>query len=128
MICVDTSVWVEAMRDAKSAAAAGLRELIDQDEVALAVVVRMELLEGAKTEDRRRLRRIFSALPCYYPNQATWKLIDQWLDRAADEGQRFGIADLLIAAMAAENNASIWSRDKDFDRMAKIGFIELHKA
>ena len=126
MICPDTSVWIEAFRDADSLDASELSALLDDSQVALAVPVRVEILSGASRRDRTRLRRVLSALPLYLPDADLWSRIDGWVDHAVDAGERFGVADLLIAAIATGRGAKIWSNDTDFKRMARLGFVELH--
>lgn len=125
MILVDSSVWVSALRQAESGEAQTLSELLDEDRVALAMPVRLELLAGAPGRDRRRLRRLLSALPLWIPRESTWWLADSWLEPASRAGERFGIADLVIGATAAEREAAVWSLDRDFARMARLGFVEL---
>lgn len=125
MILVDTSVWVAALRG-RAAEAQELSRLLDEDAVLLAAPVRIEILAGASTGDRKRLRRLLSALPAVVPDEATWALLDRWVDEAARAGQRFGFADLLIGALAARLGASLWSLDSDFARMADLGFVTLH--
>ena len=124
MIVVDTSVWVAAFRDSGGVAARVLRQLLDADEVALAVPARTELLSGASRRDRPALRRALSALPLLYPTDDTWVTIDDWVTRAADAGQSFSLGDLLIGAVAAEIGALVWSLDADFERMQKLKLIE----
>lgn len=127
MISVDTSVWIAALRDAASSQARTLQELLDLDQVLMPVPVRIEILSGASNRERVRLRRLLSALPQLVPTEATWERIDGWLDRAGAAHQRFGIGDLLIAAMAAEYGAALWSLDRDFVRMARLGFVKLYR-
>jgi predicted nucleic acid-binding protein len=127
VIFIDTSVWVEALRSRESPAALHVVELLDSGEAALSAPVRIEILAGASNRDVLQLRRVLSALPLFFPTEETWVRIDDWLERARAAGERFGFADLLIAAIAADQRAPIWSLDGDFMRMARIGLIENHR-
>ncbi|HEV7505949.1 MAG TPA: PIN domain-containing protein [Thermoanaerobaculia bacterium] len=128
MIVVDTSVWIASFRSASSDEAQHLSALLESDQVALAAPVRIEILSGASLSDSKRLRRVLSALPIFFPTEATWELMDSWVNIATRAGDHFGAADLLIAALAAEQAASVWSLDSDFPRMAKLGFIQIYQS
>lgn len=126
MIVVDTSVWVAALRvDGPEAKA--LRLLLDADEVLLPVPVKVELLSGTSKRDRGKLRSALSALPLSYPTDETWRLMDQWTDRASGAGAAFGVGDLLIAALAREAGALVWSLDAAFQRLERLRLIELYE-
>ena len=124
MIVVDSSVWIAAFRSATTREARVLGDLLDRDEVALPVVVRLELLGGASRADRPRLRRSLSALPVLYPTDETWRITDDWVERAAARGRRFGVGDLLIGALAAETGSLVWSLDSDFARMEALELVQ----
>lgn len=127
MILADTSVWVAALRSSRAAEANHLRSLLDRDEICLAAIVRLEILLGAGRRDRARLARLLSALPVFYPTDRTWTTIESWIEKAGSVGERFGITDLLIAAIAAERGAAVWSLDADFARLQRLGLVRLHR-
>ena len=126
MIVVDTSVWIEASRARGAKTRATLQSLIDADEVALALPVRLELTAGLTRRDRAPFLRALSALPLLVPTDETWRLVESWIASAADKGQRFSVTDLLIAGLTHEIGAIIWSLDDDFERLDHLGCVELY--
>ena len=123
MIVVDTSVWVDAVRHTTRSTNQALQSLLDADEVALALPVRLELAAGLRHRDRAPFLRGLAGLPVLVPTEDTWRLIESWAYPAADKGQRFGLTDLLIAGLAHEIGALVWSLDSDFDRLEALGFV-----
>jgi predicted nucleic acid-binding protein len=126
VIAVDTSVWVAARRSPGGDILKTLERLLDADEVVLPLPVRLELWAGTAKADRQRFVRAFSALPLLVPTEETWRPLDEWVARAADRGERFGFTDLLIARLADEIGALVWSLDRDFQRLARLGFVRLY--
>ena len=126
MIAVDTSVWVSALRGGRGHPAPTLTALLDADEVVLPLPVRIELLAGVARSDRARLKRSLAALPVVRPWDQTWTLLESWVEPASDAGFRFGLTDLLVAALADEAGALVWSLDKDFERMAALNLVRLY--
>lgn len=123
MIVVDTSVWVAARRKPTGELASTLGKLLDADEVALALPVRLELAASVAVKDRAAFKRAMSALPVLVPSELTWRLLERWIELAADAGHRFGLTDLLIAALTHEIGGLVWSLDSDFERMAKLKMV-----
>lgn len=128
MIFVDSSVWRSAFRDGKGREARSLRRLLDDDKAALSIPVYLEVLTGASRADRSRLQKLLSALPVFHPTGETWARIEDWIARAADGGERFGVMDLLVASIAADRGAALWSLDADFQRMARLRFVTLFRS
>src|SRR5207244_11659873 len=118
-------VWVAARRQPNGAVSDTLRRLLDADEAALALPVRLELWAGLAKADRGAFRRAFSALPLLVPTEETWQPLDEWIARAADAGQRFALTDLLIARLADEIGGLVWSLDGDFERMERLKLVHL---
>ena len=124
MIAVDTSVWIDFFRG-RSPAVERLSLLLDRDEVALPIPVKIEILSGAKKSEAKRLERVLSALPVLYPTETLWKLLEKWVMAGAAAGQRFGVGDLLVAGLAVEHDCALWSLDADFARMASLRMVTL---
>lgn len=122
MIVVDSCVWIAASQQKRVAET--LRSLLEADEVALALPVRLELLAGTSRQDRVRFRKLYGALPQLHPTDQTWKMLPEFIERAHDAGESFGLPGLLIAASAAEIGGLVWSFDKDFARMEQLGFVQ----
>lgn len=128
MIVVDTSVWVAFLRGRDEVLVERVRSVLDTEEIALAVPVRIEILSGAARRALPLLRRLLGTFALFLFSDDTWGLIDEWIDRAARTSQRFGAMDLLIGALAAQQRAPLWSLDRDFERMARLGLVELYAA
>jgi tRNA(fMet)-specific endonuclease VapC len=124
VIAIDTSVWVEFFRG-RQPLADRVAHVLDRDQVALPMPVRIEILSGARRAERSRLARVLSALPLLVPSEPTWRRIEGWVATGAAAGHRFGVADLLVAAIASENDCAVWSLDADFARMARLGIVSL---
>jgi predicted nucleic acid-binding protein len=126
VILVDTSVWIATHRSPDSGDAQTLRSLLDSGDVALPLPVRIEFVAAAPRKDRGTLRRVLSALPLVVPTDDTWQVVESWTARARDAGYAFNLADLLIAALAHELTGLVWSLEKDFGAMEKLGLIRCY--
>jgi predicted nucleic acid-binding protein len=123
VIVVDTSVWIDAHRRPNDSIARTLAGLLDADEVALALPVRLELVAGISKRDRPALTRALSGLPLLRPTDDTWTRLDAWVPAAADKGRRFSMADWLIAALTSEIAGLVWSLDEDFADMEQLQLV-----
>ena len=120
MILVDTSAWIEFLRDTGSATCERVETLLDA-EIATCDAVRMEVLAGAR--DERHLQSLRGLLarailiptsPRDYDNAAA--LYRQC--RRKGETVRKSI-DCLIAAVAISAEVPILHNDVDFDVLAR---------
>jgi len=125
VIVVDTSVWIAAPR--QPLVAETLRQLLEADEVALALPVRLELWASLARHQRAGFLRMLRSVPQLYPTDETWNPLAGWIGKATDAGQRFGLIDLLIASLTAEIGGLVWSLDKDFERMERLKLVSLYE-
>ncbi|HEX9895116.1 MAG TPA: PIN domain-containing protein [Gemmatimonadales bacterium] len=128
MICVDSSVWIAALRDETGSTAVHLAELVDADVVIVPAPVRIEVLAGSPRQQLAALADGFSGVAGAIPGSSTWEKVEGWVGEAVAAGQRFAVVDLLIAATAREHDASLWSLEVDFKRMQELGFVALYTA
>ena len=125
MIFVDTSVWISAFRG-DQAIVTELSALLDDDVVALAAPVRVELLVGASRRDHERLARVLMALPIFVPSADAWLRTEEWAKEGRMHGETFGVADMIIASTCHEAGGLLWSFDDDFQRMARLEWFKLY--
>ena len=125
MILIDTSAWVEFLRDTGSGVCAKVDALLDED-MAVCDAIRMEVLAGARDEMHlRALRRLLAravtlpTVPDDYDHAAL-------LDRACRSGGETvrKIIDCLIAAIALRAGTPVLHADGDFDVLARHSQLE----
>ena len=120
MILIDTSAWVEFLRNTGSATCSRVDALLD-DEIAICDAIRMEVLAGARDERHlqslRRLLALATVLPtepAHYDDAAT-------LYRTCRQGGETvrKLIDCLIGAVAIRANMPVLHKDADFDVLAR---------
>ena len=106
MILVDTSVWVDHLRDGTPALAAAL----EQGRVLTHPFVLGELACG-KLKNRGEVLQLLGALPAA-PMATDPEALD-FIERRALMGRGIGYVDVhLLASVALAGTAQLWTRDK----------------
>jgi len=127
LILVDTSVWIDFFSFSPGRAGSELRRLIDEVEpFALTGVVVAEVLQGL-TRDVNRIERFLSMWDLLEPRGfSTYREAAAISRLARSKGISLTTIDTLIAAIALEHRASLFTLDKDFSRVARISALRLH--
>ncbi len=122
MILVDTSVWIDVLRDRGGEAVEAFRGIVGDNFYVLTRFTQLELLQGAK--DDYEWRRLEEYLDTQIYLEATEKT---WVEAARIyyDLRRKGITinspiDCCIAQLAIENGVPLLHRDQDFEEIAKI--------
>lgn len=120
MILIDTSAWVEFLRNTQSPVCERVSELLASD-IATTDAVRMELLAGARNERhlgdlRRLLARASHLSTAAVDYEAAAQLYRQC--RSGGETVR-RIVDCLIGAVAVRTCVAILHYDADFEVLAR---------
>lgn len=132
MILADTSAWIEFDRATGSRTDLRIKDLIETtDELAVTEPVLMEVLAGARSEERaRQLRRLFSrfdllALEPVADFEGAAAIYRRC--RRAGVTPR-GLLDCMIAAVSLRTGASLLTHDANSSRIAPLNGIHLDDA
>lgn len=122
MTLIDTSCWIEALRENGDATVRNrVLALLDQGQACWCDAVRIELWNGRGAERQKAsLEQLDEELTCFAVNQAVWQLSIEMAKRARAGGVTVPAMDLLIAACARVNGLTIESTDKHFAMLATV--------
>jgi predicted nucleic acid-binding protein len=119
MILVDTSVWIDLLIDPRRF----MLEEAEIDEFVTCAPVVQEVLQGF-TDSRSlpEFRKRLLSFPCL--SDPTPLDLHLKASEIFQDGRRRGLpirssTDCLIAAIAIENSATLWHRDRDFTSIAR---------
>jgi hypothetical protein len=118
---VESSAWISVLR---SKPVEPLRrridELLQQGVVATTGMIRLELLGGAKTRaEFDRLAFVTQGLDQLSADDSTWLRAAELAFALRRQGITVPNPDMLIAAVAIENNATLVHADAHFERIAQ---------
>ena len=129
MSLIDTSAWIEYLRQTGSRTNFEVRRMLNND-AQICDVIRMEILAGARDQQHvAQLEKLLARAttiktePVDYDNAAA-------IYRAC---RKLGVTvraqiDCLIAAIAIRTNTKIIHHDSDFDAIAQVTKLKIHLA
>ena len=127
MILVDTSAWIEFLRNTGSSTCNEVDRLLDS-ELATSEPVRMEVLAGATSESHlRQLRGLLgrcSLVPVISQDYDTAAAIYRGCRSQGATVRK--MVDCLIAAIAMRRGMPLLHSDRDFDSIARSFELAVH--
>lgn len=128
MILVDSSVWIDFFSSSPGRAGNELRRMIEQAEpFALTGVVAAEILQGL-IRDEGRIEGYLAMWEMLEPKGfSTYREAAAIFRLARSKGISLTTIDTLIAAIAIERDASLFSLDKEFLRVSRITPLRLYR-
>ena len=120
MILVDTSAWIEFLRDTGSPVCQRVDDLL-ATEIATCDVVRMEVIAGARDEQHlQQLRRLLARASTLPTEPVDYDAAAALYRTCRQQGRTVRkLIDCLIAAVAIRGNVPVLHRDVDFDTLAQ---------
>ncbi|HMD96677.1 MAG TPA: PIN domain nuclease [Terriglobia bacterium] len=124
---VDSSVWIDFFASSPGTAGAHLRRMIaDGEPLALTGVVVTEVLQGLR-RDVSDVEAYLSMWDMLEPRGfSTYRSAATIFRTARSRGFMLTTIDGLIAAIALEHGATIFTLDKDFTRIAAVTRLKLY--
>ena len=124
---VDSSVWINFFSSSPTKAGAELRRMIAEAEpFALSGIIVTEILQGL-VRDISRIEHFLSQWDMLEPAGFSTYREAAAIHRAARaKGLSLTTIDTIIAAIAMEHGASVFTLDKDFSHMARVVRLSLH--
>jgi predicted nucleic acid-binding protein len=128
LILVDSSVWVDFFSSSPGSSGGELRRMIEDSEpLALTGVVVAEVLQGL-TRDASTIAQFLAQWDMLEPSGfETYRTAAAIHRTARGKGMSLTTIDTLIAAVALEHKASVFTPDHDFSRIALITGLVLHR-
>ena len=121
MILIDTSAWIEFLRDTGSTTAGRVRERLISEDVATCGAVYMEVLAGARNErhlvELRRLLARAATIPIEAADYDQAMSLYRYCQRGGETIH--SLVDCLIGAVALRAGVPILHHDPDFDALAR---------
>ncbi len=127
MIVVDTSAWIEFLRDTGSPACVAVDRLLDGD-IAICDPISMEVLAGARSEQHlARLRGLLARATLLPTTSADFDAAAALYRTCRVQGATVRkMIDCLIGAVAITADAEVLHADSDFNEMAARSALRLH--
>ena len=125
MVVVDTSVWVNYLRNPQSDSGRVMDSLLFRGEVLMVGMVLSEVLQGARTSSGlATLRDRLTALEFLEVTLETWIKVGEIALELRRLGSPVPLTDLTIAAVAIQHNQSVYTLDQHFQRVPGLELYE----
>lgn len=127
MILIDTSAWVEFLRDTGSPVCGLVDKLLAED-IATCDPVRMEVLAGARNEQHlQQLRGLLARAAVVSTEPADFEVAAALYRTCRQRGRTVRkLMDCLIAAVAIRAGIPLLHLDTDFDTLVEHTALQVH--
>ncbi len=127
MIVIDTSAWIEFLRNTNSAICNTVDDLLG-DDIAITDAISMEILAGARDEHHlTQLRGLLARATVLATTPADYDLAAALYRTCRRNGETVRkLIDCLIAAVTIQSGAQILHADTDFDTLARHTPLQVH--
>ena len=128
MVLVDSSAWIESLRrNGDMRVKLAVEGLLDAYEAQWCSPVRLEVLGGARLEERAHLGKRFSVIPFRPCREDDWDRAVDLAWRLRGRGLTVPWLDVLIAAIAIHDCVRLYAIDAHFQEIVKHSDLLLYR-
>ncbi len=129
MVLVDSSVWIEAVRrDGDLEYKLGLKGLLDAAEAMFCGPIKLEVVGGARLQDRRRISSSFDCIPYRAMEDSAWAFATESAWRLHEKGHNLPWNDILIGSLSLNWGCRVYAKDKHFESLRDVLGVRLYTA
>ncbi len=119
-VLVDTTIWIEFFRG-RAKIADHLEMLLMESAVWTCGIVMFEVLQGIKSEgEKNKILSILATLPYVEMTKKLWQSAAGLSILVRKNGMNLPLSDIFIAAIAIENDLSIYTLDNHFTQIPNL--------
>jgi tRNA(fMet)-specific endonuclease VapC len=124
-ILVDTTIWIEFFR-ARSKIGDRLETLLMENAVWTCGIVMFEVLQGIKSEgEKNKILSILASLPYVEMTKKLWQSAGELSILVKKNGVNLPLSDIFIAAIAIENDLSVYTLDSHFTQIPNLKLYKM---
>ncbi|MFO1472971.1 MAG: PIN domain-containing protein [Turneriella sp.] len=122
MVVIDTSAWIEALRDGgKEDVKKKIARLMEDDEARFCDPILLELrISSPRGAEKSKFDAMLALVPSFPATATAWILAGKYAEKLRSRGISVPAMDFLIRAIADENGAECYSLDADFSLIEKV--------
>ena len=125
-ILVDTSIWIDYLKNKSSRIAEKVDGMLTKDEVCVPRIVIAELIQGAKSErEVSVIEEFVEAFNIIDQGEDTWIKAGKLSFTLKKKGRNINLSDCYIAVIAQEHDCHIFTLDAHFKEIQKCIDITL---
>ena len=121
MVIVDTSVWIEFLRNADSNITSHLKQLLRSGKVAITGMILAEILQGIKNpKEADTVKKSLESLPFIEMQKEMWQLAGETSALLRKKGVKIPLSDIIIGIIAVEKKYEIYTLDSHFEKIPDV--------
>ncbi|MGD1151806.1 MAG: PIN domain-containing protein [Syntrophales bacterium] len=125
-ILVDTSIWIDYLKNKSSRIAEKVDGMLTKDEVYVPRIVIAELIQGAKSErEVSVIEEFVEAFNIIDQGEDTWVKAGKLAFTLKKKGRNINLSDCYIAVIAQEQDCHIFTLDAHFKEIQKFVDVRL---